>query len=255
MKRTLVIGLAAALLLAGCTAAPTTDGSTTAPTADAPAADTFAELSVYYPVALGNTWVYSIDYGPGMSTFTDTEVMTKVTPEGDGARVTIERTFHDDSAGADTSGDIVSTVDYVFSADGSLTVPFQSIPSAGGSTVTVKSGAMAWPTVAEFESGTPRTGIIEATVDTPTGPIDETVAFTITGIGTEDVTVPFGTLWARKLQQNLLVSIPSFGINDLAIDAVTWLAEDVGPVRSEVPDTMGGGATIVQVLLSFTAGG
>jgi hypothetical protein len=260
MKRPLLIAaaLGAALALAGCTASPvTSDGSSsTAPTPD-PSGNEFADLSVYYPVALGNTWVYSIDYGPDADTYTDTEVMTKVAPEGDGARATIERTFHNDADGTDTSGDIVSIVDYVFAADGSITVPFQSIPSAGDATITVRSGTMTWPNVAEFEAGTPKTGTIEATVQIPPGqPIDETVAFTITGGGTEDVTVPAGSYSARKLLQNLLISVPSFGLSNLGVDAVTWLVEDVGPVRSEVPDALGlGGPTIVQVLVSFTPGG
>lgn len=248
------IALALTAVLAGCTAGPNPTGSPADDSTSAP--DALSGISVYYPVAVGNTWVYSIDYGPDADTYTDTEIMTKVTPEAGGARATIERTFHNDSAGDDKSGDVVSTVDYVFAADGSLTVPFQSIPSAGGSTVTVHSGTMTWPTVAEFEAGTPKTGTIEATVQVPpSDPIDEVVAFTITGGGTESTTVPAGTYPARKLLQKLLISIPSFGITDLTVDAVTWLAEDVGPVRTEVPDALGtGGPTIVQQLLSLTPG-
>lgn len=251
MKRTAPIGPALAVislaLLAGCTAAPAPtsgpSGSATAPEPDA------AAESIYYPVAEGNTWVYSIDYGTG-STVTDTEVMSAVVPDGDGVRATIERTFVWDDG---SQPDIVSTVDYVFNADGSLEVPFQSIPSAGG-TVTVQSGTMVWPTDAEFEAGTPKTGTIQATVDAGGQTFAETIDFTIAGAGTEDVTVPAGAYSARKLAQNLVVSLPDLGVSGLSIDAVTWLADGVGPVRTEVPDTMGSGTTIVQVLLSFTPG-
>ena len=243
------IALASLVLLAGCTAtAPsTTSDSSAPPTSAAPES---AIASIYYPVAEGNTWVYSIDYGTG-STVTDTEVMTKVVPDGDGGRVTIERTFVWDDG---SQPDVVSTVDYVFAADGSLTVPFQSIPSAGGSTVTVQSGTMVWPTSAEFEAGTPKTGTIQATVETSGQTIAETVDFTISGAGTEDVTVPAGSYTARKLSPALVISLPDLGVSGLTVNATTWLAEGVGPVRTEVPDTMGSGATIVQVLKSFTPG-
>jgi hypothetical protein len=244
------IALASLVLLAGCTStAPSTTTDSSEPAASA--APESAIASIYYPVAEGNTWVYSIDYGTG-STVTDTEVMTKVVPDGEGGRVTIERTFVWDDG---SQADVVSTVDYVFAADGSLTVPFQSIPSAGGSTVTVQSGTMVWPTNAEFEAGTPKTGTIQATVETSGQTFAETVDFTISGAGTENVAVPAGSYTARKLSQALVISLPDLGVSGLTVNATTWLAEGVGPVRTEVPDTMGGGSTIVQVLKSFTPGG
>ena len=243
------IALASLVLLAGCTAAPNA-GPTSTATSEPGAAPESAVESIYYPVAEGNTWVYSIDYGTG-ATVTDTEVMTSVVPEGDGARVTIERTFVWDDG---SQPEITDSIDYVFAADGSLSVPFQSIPSAGGATVTVESGTMVWPSTAEFEAGTPKTGQIKATVVLDSATINETVDFTITGAGTEDVTVPAGSYSARKLAQSLVVSLPDLDVEGLTLNATTWLADGVGPVRTEVPDAMGGGATIVQVLLSFTAG-
>jgi len=247
MKRT-GLALVSLALLAGCTAAPApTAAPGGSPSSDAPAT---AVESIYYPVAEGNTWVYSIDYGTG-STVTDTEVMTKVVPEGDGARVTIERTFVWDDG---SQPEIKDSVDYVFGSDGSLTVPFQSIPTAGGTTVTVQSGTMMWPTNAEFEAGTAKTGTIQATVETSGQTFAESVDFTITGAGVEDVTVPAGSYSARKLSQALVISLPDLGVSGLTVNAMTWLADGVGPVRTEVPDTIGGGATIVQVLLSFTPG-
>lgn len=242
------LALAGLVLLAGCTAAePAATNNPSLPPTDAPVSSV---ESIYYPVAEGNTWVYSIDYGNG-TTVTDTEVMTAVVPEGDGARVTIERSFVWDDG---SQPDLKDSVDYVFGSDGSLTVPFQSIPSAGGSTVTVQSGTMMWPTNDEFEAGTAKTGTIQATVETSGQTFAETVDFTITGAGLDDVTVPAGSYSARKLSQALVISLPDLGVSGLAVNAVTWLADGVGPVRTEVPDTIGGGATIVQVLLSFTPG-
>ena len=239
---------AACLALTGCASAATTpDGSSTAPAASSAAPAAGAAISIYYPVAVGNTWVYSIDYGNGM-VVTDTEVMTKVTPEGGGTRATIERTF---TWNDKSQPELMDSVEYVFGSDGSLTVPFQSLPIAGGGTVTVKSGELVWPTSAEFEAGTAKTGIIEASIDSNGTTTEQTVKFTITGSGVESVTVPAGTFSARKLLQNLLISLPSLGVTDLPIDSVSWLAEDVGAVRTEIPD-QSGGPTIVQQLLSFT---
>lgn len=244
------ITLVTVALLAGCAPAePVATNDPSAPPTSSSAPEASVE-SIYYPVAQGNTWVYSIDYGTG-TTVTDTEVMTVVTPEGDGARVTFERTFVWDDG---SQPDLKDTVDYVFAADGSLSVPFQSLPTADGSTVTVMEGTMTWPTTAEFEAGTPKTGTIEASVESSGSTINQVVDFSIAGAGLDTVTVPAGDYSARKLAQTLNISLPDLGVEGIVINATSWLAEGVGPVRTEVPDTLGGGATIVQVLLSFTPG-
>lgn len=245
----LALILAAGLALAGCTPAAAPSGTDTgSPSASSGSVPVPAPESSYYPIAEGNTWVYSIDYGSG-STVTDTEVISAVKPEGDATRVTFSRTFHYEDG---SQADLLDTVDYLFHADGSLEVPFQSIPSAGG-VVTIKSGTMVWPTAAEFEAGTARTGTIEASVDNGTV-TNEKIDFTITGAGNESVTVPAGTYDARRLQQALAISLPDLGVEGIAIAAVTWLAKGVGPVRTEVPDVSGGTAAITQVLVSFTPG-
>lgn len=252
MKRTLpVIALvAASLALAGCTggaASPSAAGGS--PSVGSTASASAAMQSIYYPVAEGNTWVYSIDYGTG-STITDTEVMSAVVADGDASRVTIDRTFHYEDG---SHPDLKDSVDYLFHADGSLEVPFQSIPSDSG-VVTIKSGTMVWPTVAEFEAGTARTGTIEASVDNGTV-TNETVDFTISGAGVDSVTVPAGSYpKARKLLQALVISLPDLGVSGIAINATTWLADGVGPVKTELPDMSGGSNTITQVLVSFTPG-
>jgi len=234
--------------LAACTAAPSpTSDPSASPTGSSSATPESSVTSIYYPVAQGNTWVYSIDYGSG-TTVTDTEVMTVVVPEGDGSRVTFDRTFHWED---DSQPDLKDTVDYVFAADGSLTVPFQSIPSAGG-IVTVTSGTMVWPTSAEFEAGTAKTGRIEASVENAGTTTKEVVDFAIVGSGTEAVTVPAGSYTARKLSQALVISLPDLGVEGITVNAITWLVEDVGPVQTVVPDMSG--TTITQVLVSFTPG-
>ncbi|MEP6479226.1 MAG: hypothetical protein ABJB03_07535 [Rhodoglobus sp.] len=249
--RSAAVALAVAALLAGCSAAtPPVDVASNSPAPSASSvAGQYPDLSVYYPVGLGNTWVYSIDFGSAGGLVTDTEVMSKIVPDDGGQRVTIDRTFHYEDG---SQADLVDSVDYIFMSDGSLSVPFQSVPTGAG-VVTVKSGTMVWPTVAEFEAGTAKTGTIEASVAAGGATTDETVDFSIHGAGTESTTVTAGTYTARKLAQDLTISIPALGVSGIAISATTWLAEGVGPVRTEIPDIVGGGA-IVQQLVSFSPG-
>lgn len=254
MKRSLSAGvaLAALALLVGCTAGPTTD-STSAPEPSASAgAGEYENISPYYPVALGNTWVYQMNYPDPVGIITETEVMTAVTPDGDDVRVTIERSFHYENGSA---ADFSDSVEYVFHADGSLSVPYQSIPDGSGADVEIHDGELTWPSTAEFEAGTPKTGVINLTVTVAGSAYDQSIGFTITGQGTESVTVPAGTYDARKLLQSMLVSMPSAGLENLPIDATVWLAEGVGQVRSEVSDLLGSGSPIVVELLEFTPGG
>lgn len=253
MKRPVIIAalLAAGLALAGCTAAPD-PGSSPSSEASAPAED-FSDISVYYPVVLGNSWTYRMTLPEPVGIVTETETMSAITPEGDGVRATIDRSFHYENG---TLPDFSDSVDYIFHGDGSITVPYQSLPDASGSTVTVSGGEMVWPTTEEFEAGTPKTGTLQVQVTSSGTVIDQTITFSIAGAGVEDVTVPAGSYpGARKLLQNMLISIPSVGVTDLPINTTVWLAEGVGMVKSEVPDVLGlGGATTVE-LLEFTPGG
>lgn len=254
MKRSLSAGvaLAALALLAGCTAGPTAD-STSAPEPSATAgAGEYENISPYYPVALGNTWVYRMTNPEPVGVVIETEKMTAVTPDGDDVRVTIERSFHYENG---SSPDFTDSVDYIFHADGSLSVPYQSLPDTSGAQVEIENGEMVWPTTAEFEAGTPKTGTINVTVTVDGSAFEQVITFSITGQGVESVTVPAGTFEARKLLQAMRVTIPSAGMTDLPIDSTVWLAEGIGQVRSEVPDLLGSGSPIVVELMEFTPGG
>jgi hypothetical protein len=240
------------VLITGCTATSDTTpaSSASAGATSAPAAKDYTNFSPYFPVRLGNTWVYSTDFGGAMGVVTDTEKMTKIVPSGTDLRVTFSRSFHYENA---SHADFDSPVDYVFHQDGSLSVPYQSIPT-GGAQVTVKGdGSMLWPSVAEFEAGTPKTGTIEVSAAVNGTTTEETVDFAIAGAGTESVTVPAGTYSARKLSQKLTVAIPSLGVTGIEVDATTWLAKGVGNVRTEVPGLLGTQAIVAQ-LVKFTPG-
>ena len=241
------MSLAVLIALLGCTASPAGGGPSAG---DSAAPDTSsAVLSGYYPVAEGNVWVYTMTYAAPVGIVTETETMTSVKPDGaGGAEATILREFHYENG---ATPDFSNEVTYLFHPDGSIEVPFQTIPDANKTEiVTVNSGTMLWPSDDEFAAGTTKTGDISVSIETGGQTFDEAVSFQISGAGEESVTVPFGTFTARKLLQNLSVSIPSFDVV-VPVSLTSWLQADVGLVRTEIPDAFGGATTTVE-LVSFT---
>lgn len=246
----LVTGLAVtALVLTGCSSAtaPPTGGTTSPPVTETTAP--VEEVSVYYPVALGNSWSYRMTAPDPIGVVTYDETMTAVEPEADGGtRVEITRDYHYENG---LIADFSDAVEYIFHADGSITVPYNSAPDGSSAEVTVTSGEMRFPTPAEFESGTPLDGAIQVTVVTEGQTINQNVAYTITGQGVESVSVPAGSYDARRLAQDLTVDMPDLGVSGLTINTVTWLAEGVGAVRTEVSNLLGSGGGIVTELVEF----
>ena len=241
--------LALLALLAGCS--PTTAGDSGG--SDEPSDSEESSASVidsgYYPVAEGNEWVYTMTYPEPIGIVTETETMTAVTTDGDGgAEVTIARSFHYENG---STPDFSDEVTYLFHADGSIEVPYQSIPSSdAGAVVTITSGTMVWPNDEEFEAGTVKSGDITATVESGGLSFDQVIHFEVSGAGEEAVSVPFGDVTARKLVQSLVVSIAEYGV-EVPISATSWLQADVGLVRTEIPDLVSG-APITVELVSFT---
>jgi hypothetical protein len=237
----------AGLSLAACSpASPSPQGPDATQSATQETTD-FSDISSYYPVAVGNTWEYSMTLPDPLGTVTETETMTDVVRvDDDSVRATIERTFHYENGSVD---DVTDSVDYVFHSDGSLEVPYQSLPDTSGTVVTVKSGTMVWPTDEEFEAGTEKTGTIEASANG----VDQTVDFAISGGGVETVKVPAGSFDARLLNQKLTISIPSLSIDGLPISAKSWLAPGTGLVKTEIPGLLGTGSVSL-VLEKFTPG-
>ncbi len=241
--------LALLALLAGCS--PTTPSGSD----DGDGAPDSSEQSEsiidsgYYPVAEGNTWVYTMAYPDPIGIVTETETMSSVKTDDEGsATVVITRDFHYENG---STPDFSDEVTYLFHADGSIEVPYQSVPTSDASAVvTVTGGTMVWPNDDEFADGTVKSGDITATVVSGGLTFDQSIHFEISGAGDEEVTVPFGTVTARKLVQSLVVSIPQYGV-DLPITATSWLQADVGLVRTEIPD-LTGGAPITVELVSFT---
>ena len=246
------LAIATAVALAGCTSAPpapeTSEASTAAPVTEEAAPD-FSDVSIYYPVALGNSWTYRMTSPDPVGVVTYIETMTAVDAEPSGGwRVALTRDFHYENG---SSPDFSDAVEYIFHEDGSLTVPYNSAPDGSDAEVTVTSGEMRFPTPAEFEAATPITGALTVTVVTAGQTINQEIAFTIAGQGVESVTVPAGTYDARRLGQDLTVDMPELGVTGLTVNSVSWLAEGVGAVRTELSDLLGSGGRIVTELVEF----
>jgi hypothetical protein len=237
-------------------ASPTAGSSKPPPSSGtkAPLPGKFGIDDTYYPVALGNTWVYRVDYGAalGLGVVTDTEEMTKVHHVAVGTRVTIARTFHYQNG---RYPDFTSTVDYVFHKNGSLTVPFQNGIQTRGTTITVKSGSIVWPTPQTLESGHKSTGHIRASIKSAGQTINADVLVLVRGVGTASVRVPAGLFpRARVLHQDLVETISRISTR-ITIKTTTYLVEGVGMVKNTVDSGLpGSGGSVTTRLISFKRG-
>jgi hypothetical protein len=220
-------------------ASPSGSGSTSSPS-----------VSAYFPVKLGNTWLYRTNYGnASLGVVMETERITSVQTVAEGQRVTIKRTFHYVNGRV---GDFTSTAIYVYHPDGSLTVPYQS--GLVNQTVVVKSGSIVWPSPSQLETGTPRTGKVQLAIQTGGRSVDASLFFTVQGVGTATITVPAGTYRTRVLDETLQESVSSVE-TPLGIHSEMWTATGVGLVKSTSnASALTGGSTITTVLMKFTAG-
>jgi hypothetical protein len=230
MKRSVIVALAAAgLVLAGCgshtspssgggsgsTGSGTLAGSGSAPTS---AQGVGTPL---FPIALGDTWTYTITLGTEHGT--EIEKVTAVTPVAGGHRVRLQTTPHVAGLPATTT-DLV----YIFHSDGSITVPFQQV---GSSDVTVKSGAIVWPSQAQLNSGQPEKSTLDVVIHSSS--LSQTVhaRIVVKGEGTQSVTVPAGTYSATVVNETVSEKFEGVSVSTVVR---TWLAPGVGPVKSEV---------------------
>jgi hypothetical protein len=211
-----------------------------------------SSASAYFPVKLGNTWLYRTNYGnASLGVVMETQRITSVQPVPDGQRVTITRSFHYVNGRV---GDFRSTAIYVYHRDGSLTVPYQSGLTNQGTTVVVKSGSIVWPSPSQLSTGTPRTGTVQLAIQTGGRTVDASLSFTVQGVGTAMVTVPAGSYRARVLNETLQETVSSVA-TPLGIHSQIWTTTGVGLVKSTTnASALTGGSTISTVLMKFTAG-
>jgi hypothetical protein len=243
---------AAGLALAGCKSSASASGTASSPAAggssSGPASSSGASGSggtssagtTYFPAAVGNTWVYQTTIS-GVSHGTITNKITAVTPVAGGNKVTMQSL---------TSTGAAPTVSYIFHSDGSISVPFTQF---GGTAIKVTSGSIIWPSAAELSSGQVHHAVLSMDVNLPGHVTHVAAQVTVQGKGTETVTVPAGTYQAQVIDQTISEKVVGVAIT---LTIRTWVANGVGPVKSELVSQAGpaGGANTVEVLKSFTKG-
>jgi hypothetical protein len=196
-----------------------------------------------FPVGVGNTWVYDTDIAAvGHSTITNK--MTRVVPVAGGRKVTMEVS---NPAGGTT---LKSTrVTYIFHNDGSITVPFTQF---GTNSAKITSGKVAWPDSAELADGQPHHSTLVLALDIAGRKIHATAHVTVQGHGMQNVKVPAGSYSAHVIDETIR---EKFNGVSVAIRLVTWVADNVGPVKEELRSFNGSsGPSTVEVLKSFTKG-
>jgi hypothetical protein len=197
----------------------------------------------YFPIALGNTWVYRTHLSADTHGTATTKVI-KVVPVAGGQRVTMQ-----------VSTNVIGkaqpiTVTYLFHSDGSITVPFSQFASG---VVKIKSGSIVWPSAAELASGRPQhsTLVFDSTIVGHTA--HGTAHITVQGGGSQTVTVPAGTYHADVINETISEKVEGIAIS---LRLRTWVANGVGPVKSDL--TTKSGATsvpgTVEELVSFKKG-
>lgn len=165
-------------------------------------------------------WIYS-DTFAGNQAGTTTNTIAAVTPDSAGERVTIKT--HSDIPGLPTTP---TALTYQFNSDGSIEVPYAQV---GNNAVTIKSGGIVWPPSAELATGQPHTSALVLQIKAAGHTITVRAHVTVQGGGTQSVTVPAGTYQATVVQETISEQVAGLKV---AIVVKTWLANNVGPVKS-----------------------
>jgi hypothetical protein len=246
------VAATAALVLAGCggsppnsaggSGRPASGGSSAAGSSASPAAASGgAALVAYFPAAPGNTWVYR-ETVAGLTSRT-IDRMTAVRPTSAGELVSVTHTV---------SYPVAKTTKetLVFGSDGSVRVPLTQF---GGTSVTISSGSVFWPSAASLASGQAHTSTIVMRVRQGGQARTMTLPVTVKGEGTATVTVPAGTYHAMVIGEVITIGVPGYKIS---VAVRTWVADGVGPVKSETFTGLSGKTTPVSTeeLVSFTRG-
>jgi hypothetical protein len=199
--------------------------------------------SVPFPIAVGNTWVYKTSEIAGSTVRTDKIIAVK--PVAGGNRVTMSST--DTILGTKHT----SQSDFVFHSDGSITYPFNQFNTGSTTKVQLISGGLFWPPAAEIASGRPFHSTLKISIGV--GGVHKSVVahVTVQGGGTASVSVPAGTYNTTIVNMTMAETVEGFQVSS---EVRTWLANGVGPVKSEVIIREGGTGRVAaeDQLISFT---
>jgi hypothetical protein len=189
--------------------------------------------SIPFPVAVGNTWVYRTSAGGAAGQTTNQIVAAGPGPAG--YQVTMSSTT--DLAGTATATQPV----YTFYPDGTIGYPVAPVNG-----VSVTGGAIRWPNAAGLASGRVYHSVLHVQVS-QTGQVQNANVI-VQGAGTTSVGVPAGTYQASVVRTTIAAQAGT-------IEVITWIAQGVGPVKTQVLIQAGGKTqyTSTDELLSFTA--
>jgi len=209
-----------------------------APPSSAPSArpsassDSFVQAnSIPFPVAVGNTWVYQTTAVGQTGQTTNRIVAAGAVPAG--YQVTMSSTTNITGAAA-----AVQSV-YLFYPDGTVGIP---VPPLNG--VSVVGGGIRWPDAAALASGRAYHSVLRLRVN-QTGQYED-ASVTVQGAGTTSVSVPAGTYQASVVDTIIVAKA-------MTVAVTTWIAQGIGPVRTEVVIRAAGTTELTtNQLLSFT---
>jgi hypothetical protein len=191
----------------------------------------------FFPVGLGNTWVYTSSDGG-----TVTNKMIAVQPVASGQKVTM--------ADINGVGHSTSKSTFIFHSDGSIEYPFSQL---GNKEVSIKASGVLWPPASALASGVPHRSTLHITFSLNGQHQPMTSHVTVQGGGSASVSVPAGTYHTQIVNMTMAMTYAHIPIK---IEVRTWIADGVGPVKSEALSFEGGKSQIVSVekLKSFTKG-
>jgi len=257
------LSAAAGLVLAGCSSPSSGSGSsnssgssgTSSAAASSKSANTnsggstsvVSSNSVPFPIAVGNTWTYKdTNLASGGTTV---DKIAAVTPVSGGQQVTMDGTIS-------TGGPLTthSTGYFIFHSDGSITYPFNQFNTSSSTTkVALLSGNIMFPSASALASGQVSHGTLKIQFTSNGATQDVTAHITVKGGGTHTVTVPAGTYSASVVDMTMSETIEGITVGT---EVMTWFANNVGPVKSEVIiDEAGTGHVAgVNELTSFSKG-
>jgi hypothetical protein len=202
--------------------------------------------SLPFPIAVGNTWKYTDTDGATVGTTVDT--IAAVTPVADGQQVKMDGTISNPGLTSHSSAY------FIFHSDGSITYPFSQFNTSSSTTkVTLLSGTIMFPSASALAAGQVSHGTLKIQFTSSGVTRDLTSHITVKGGGTQTVTVPAGTYSASVVQMTMSESIEGITVST---EVMTWFANGVGPVKSEVILNEAGTNHVADVnqLTSFTKG-
>jgi len=252
------LAAAAALVLAGCSAGGSGSSGSSGGASNSNSAGTgsgnsggstsvVSSSSVPFPIAVGNTWRYT-DSTNAVLGGKSVDRIAAVKSVSGGQEVTMDSTIT--TLGTKSH----STGYFIFHSDGSISYPFSQFNSGNSQTkVTLLSGTILWPPASQIDSGQVSHDTLKIAFSSNGVKKDVTAHITVKGDGTQSVTVPAGSYMATVVDMTESEKIEGI---DVSSEIKTWLANGVGPVKSEVIIHEGGHNSVAaeNVLTSFTKG-